>query len=406
MKEGKLLRRIKKELEGKRRRGSLADFISAKWERGRVGVYLKQNVTDFASWDVVGLRDSKNFLKEVHKNYYKTRLIPPSPRLVLGTDEAHLLVEKKLAAFLRQEEAVLFTSKNQAVLTLFSALVREGDLVVFDEKHQSPLFDAAYLVGAETAFFKAKDPLSLEKTLSLHLERSKREEREVFVFAESVSPFYARKINIALIEQICTKTGANLIIDETYALGWYGIRGAGITAESLNERQSLIAIYGDLSLAFCTPFSFVAGSKELVSYLINRSSIFKGESAPQIFNILLLNSALDNVELAVGAREKAASYSKLLWDSAVKEGWASLPQENLPFITVEVEKKKLLFDLKKAFLERGFLIAFANQISAAGEHYYLQIVVSASHKEEQIRRLLSALAEINTHIKEGLIKVS
>ncbi|NLF26108.1 MAG: aminotransferase class I/II-fold pyridoxal phosphate-dependent enzyme, partial [Deltaproteobacteria bacterium] len=143
-----MLGRLRKELEG-------SDVLAKRYQfhpaQHRDGVEVKiagRKLVDFSSWDVLGLRSKRQVKWAVQSEVENGGLGSYSPRLVAGTTLPHLHCEQRIAQFLGEEGALLFSSKNQAVLSLVTAICSEKDVVLFDETMRSPIADAAFLVNA------------------------------------------------------------------------------------------------------------------------------------------------------------------------------------------------------------------------------------------------------------------
>ena len=66
-------------------------------------------------------------------------------RFLNGTLELHLELEKELAAFLRKDEVVTFSTGFQSNLGIISALVGLHDYVIMDRKNHASLYDGCRL---------------------------------------------------------------------------------------------------------------------------------------------------------------------------------------------------------------------------------------------------------------------
>src|SRR5580700_1983368 len=71
-----------------------------------------------------------------------------SVRFICGTQDLHLALEKKLAAFLRMEDAILFSSCFDANGGVFEALLGEQDAIISDALNHASIIDGVRLCKA------------------------------------------------------------------------------------------------------------------------------------------------------------------------------------------------------------------------------------------------------------------
>src|SRR3989442_5578670 len=88
-----------------------------------------------------------------------------SVRVIAGTMDIHLKLEKALAKFKRSESSITFQSGYATNLGTVSALVDERDLIISDELNHGSIIDGCRLTRAERRVYKHKDMGDLETQL-------------------------------------------------------------------------------------------------------------------------------------------------------------------------------------------------------------------------------------------------
>src|SRR5580704_18806343 len=147
-------------------------------------------------------------------------------RLLNGTTPLHLELEHELAEWMGTEDAIVFTTGQQANVGTLATLLGTGDTVVIDSADHASLLDGALLSRAKLRAFRHNRMDKLESTL----EKAVGDGGGVLVVVDGV---FSMEGDIAPLREIAALTerfGARLMVDEAHAVGVLGARGAG-TAE-------------------------------------------------------------------------------------------------------------------------------------------------------------------------------
>jgi len=199
-------------------------------------------------------------------------------RLISGNIEPYEQLERELAAFKQTEAALVFTSGYQANLGTVSALAGPGDAIFSDARNHASLIDGSRLSRAEILIYNHCDAADLERRLA-----SKAAARRKLILTESVFSMDGDLAPLQDIVFLANKYGALLMVDEAHATGVFGPTGAGCV-EALGLGQKVDVQMGTFSKALGSLGGYVAGSKDLVSYLIHhaRSFIFTTGLPPAV----------------------------------------------------------------------------------------------------------------------------
>jgi 8-amino-7-oxononanoate synthase len=379
---------LKLELDQLSALGKRRVFYPSTRSTGAIIEVRGKKLVDFANWDSLGLSFDKK-LKRTVQNYIEQHGFGTcAARLSSGTCTEHLIAEDRIAKFLGYETALLFSSKNQAVLSLVSALCNEQDLILHDDLIQNAVTDAAYLVNAKIAPFSLQDPASLER----ELDKGKAC-RQRLIFVESVSPITGNSPDFAWLLALAVKHAAQLVVDESFALGTIGLRGAG-ASEEIHMSGAVAGVICDLSLSVCSYGAFVGGGKLLCDYLISRSKTFTLEGALPPALAVFIHSAIDAIELRNAARQKVWGLSQKLrqgllgifGDIAIESKSCSVCQQ--------FKKTSTALALAEALFQRGYFVEALATGAARSNAGALRFVITCEHTDLHIESLLNAVAEI------------
>jgi len=189
-------------------------------------------------------------------------------RLVAGTLEPVHRLEQSLARFKGVEAALVFGAGYLANMGAITALAGPGDVVFSDELNHASLVDGCRLSRATVRIFRHRDAGHLKALL----EESPGSGRRLIV-TDSVFSMDGDLAPLAEIVELAGRFRAAVMIDEAHGVGMIGPGGAGLAAELGLEHEIDVQV-GTLSKALGAQGAYVAGSRTLIDFLINRARCF------------------------------------------------------------------------------------------------------------------------------------
>lgn len=183
-------------------------------------------------------------------------------RMLSGTTDLHLELEREIAAFKGVEAALTYGAGYLANLSAIGALVGPRDRVLMDDRAHRSLHDACVLAHVPIQTFPHNDVAALRRQLT------RREQRQRTLIV--VDGLYSMDGDICPLPEIVAlkqEVGAFLLVDEAHALGALGETGRGVH-EHFGMPATAVDIWtGSLSKAIPANGGFLAGSREVVIYL-------------------------------------------------------------------------------------------------------------------------------------------
>jgi 7-keto-8-aminopelargonate synthetase-like enzyme len=349
-------------------------------------VYRSRVVTSFASWDLLSLHDHREVRTVAVHAVEQHGAGLATGRYVGGMTPALTACEVRVARFFGADTALLFSSKNQALLSTITSLCSEGVVVLGPALTSLPLADACALVGADFAEFEGED--ELRQMLERH-----RAAKRVIVVAEAVSSVSGKKLATKRFFSALEQTGAWGIIDEASAIGFYGLRGAG-SAEEVPSSPALLARLIQCSSVVGVELAAVVGSSELRELLLARSRYVRFELAPSSVSAAAVHRALDLVEVAISQRERLAVRAKMVQAAVRAQGWVVLSEDDSPILSIWVESLGKARELQDGLLQRGIVVEALPARSTRRNGAVVRILLSTGHSDEEISRLMDGLLEI------------
>ncbi len=235
-------------------------------------------------------------------------------RLLNGTTPLHLELESELAEWMGTEDAIVFTTGQQANVGTLSALLAPGDTVVVDSGDHASILDGAVLSRARMRPFRHGRMDKLERAL----ERGAQDGGGVLVVLDGVFSMEGDVAPLVDVAELCRRHGARLMVDEAHGAGVLGARGAG-ASELLGVEDAVDLRMGTFSKSLASCGGFVAGPSDVIEYLriTSRAFLFTASAVPAALGAALaalrvvrsvegpplLSAVLENARyLAVGLR--------------------------------------------------------------------------------------------------------
>jgi 8-amino-7-oxononanoate synthase len=198
-------------------------------------------------------------------------------RLLNGTIDLHLELERELAGWMGTEDAIVYTTGHQANLGAIGTLLEPGDTVVVDSGDHASILDGALLSRAKLRPFRHNRLDRLEHTL----KRAASDGGGVLVVVDGVFSMEGDVAPLPQIADLCRRHGARLMVDEAHGVGVLGARGAG-TSELLGVEDAVDLRMGTFSKSLASCGGFIAGDTEVIEYLriASRPFLFTAAAVP------------------------------------------------------------------------------------------------------------------------------
>lgn len=240
---------------------------------------LKSGLVDFSSNDYLGIRQNEFLLKQISEQPMES-FGSGGSRLLSGNFSLAEELESLLAEVHNKESALLFNSGYVANLAFFSTLPSRNSTILYDEKIHACIKDGMRLSLAKKISFKHNDISQLE-------QRLKSCDNEIYVAIESVYSMDGDSVPLHEIAHLCSKYGANLVVDEAHSTGIYGKYGAGLVTE-LRLDHLVFAKIHTFGKAIGAHGACIVSSETVKDYLINKARPFIFTTAMPLHNVASL----------------------------------------------------------------------------------------------------------------------
>jgi glycine C-acetyltransferase len=232
----------------------------------------------FATYSYIGLMQHPEIEKAAIEAINRYGTGTHGVRLLGGTLDLHLELEKTIARFHGREDAIVYSSGYVTNLATISTLIGKGDWVISDKWNHASIVDGCQLARGNFVRFKHNDMADLERRL-------KRAPDDVgkLVVADAVFSMDGDIFPLPEAVALCEKYNARLMIDEAHSLGVLGKTGHGIE-EHFNMPGSIDIKMGTLSKTVPGVGGYVTADAELITFLKHtaRGFIFSAALPPAV----------------------------------------------------------------------------------------------------------------------------
>jgi 8-amino-7-oxononanoate synthase len=307
--------------------------------------------------------------------------------LITGHGQDHQQLEQRLAAFEGTQAALVFPTGFAANSGAVAALVGPGDVVLADRKNHASLWDGCRLSRADVRVYPHCDCGRLAELLA----RSGRYRRRL-IASDSLFSMDGDLAPLDSLAELAERYQAMLLVDEAHATGVFGSGGRGVV-EQLGVEDRVDVRVGTLSKALGSLGGFVAGSRSLVEWLINRARPYVFSTAAPAAAAAAAIAALEVVCNEPGRREGLLARAQWLRDELRGQGWdvGRSASQIIPLLVVEPGRALRLAD---ALRQQGLLVPAIRPPTVPEGEACLRISLTSGHTPEMLARLLKALASV------------
>jgi len=314
-------------------------------------------------------------------------------RLLNGTTQLHLDLEREIAEWMNADDAIVFTTGHQANVGTLGTILGVGDTVIADSGDHASILDGCLLSRAKLRPFRHNRLDKLEKAL----ERAGGDGGGALVVVDGVFSMEGDIAPLPQIAELCGRYGARLMVDEAHGAGVLGARGAG-TAELLGVEDKVDLRMGTFSKSLASCGGFVAGPADVIEFLRiqSRAFLFTASAVPAAVGAAL--AALRVVRSPDGPPllARVLDNARHLRDGLEARGFAVVSAQALPgggdvvtpIIPVLVGDDWKCALLWKALYDKGVFVNTALHPAVPPGGALLRTSVMATHDRATLDRAL------------------
>ena len=317
-------------------------------------------------------------------------------RYLTGTIDLHEELERKLAAFVGKESALLFSTGYQTGQGVIQPLMGRKDFLFSDKDNHASIQAGNALTkgwtGTEVIRYNHCDVEDLEKKL-----RAKSgEDAGKLIVTDGVFSTFGNIPPMDEINRLAKEHGAQILVDDAHAFGVIGQGGRGTASE--------FGLVDEVDLTMCT-FSktlaslggFVAGPERVINYLRHHSPALIFSASPTPPSVAAALAALDILI------EQPHLVDRLVYNAEkVRKGLMDLGFHVLPgrtaIVPVIVGDDTKAFLLWKGLFDAGiFVNVFISPATPPGKAM-MRNSFMATHEDPHLDYIIDTYAKVGRQL--------
>jgi 8-amino-7-oxononanoate synthase len=343
----------------------------------------------------LGLTGDERVIQGAHAALSKYGTGLTGSRLLNGTIALHLELEQEIADWMGTEEALVFTSGQQANLAALGTLLAPGDTVVADSGDHASILDGCLLSRAKLRAFRHNRTDKLEQTLRKAVEH---DGGGVLVVVDGVFSMEGDLAPLPQIAELCARYGARLMVDEAHGAGVLGARGAG-ASELLGVEDRVDLRMGTFSKSLASCGGFLAGDHEVIDFLRvqSRAFLFAAAGVPAALGAALAALRIVRSEEGPQLLARMLDNAAYLHRGLRERGFKVVEHEGdhmTPVVPVIVGNDWNAVLLWRALYDAGVFVNVAIHPAVPPGGALLRTSVMATHDRPTLDRALDAFAAV------------
>lgn len=276
-----------------------------------------------------------------------------SVRFICGTHELHTALEKKLAAYLEKDDAILFAACFDANGGLFEPLLGPEDAIISDSLNHASIIDGIRLCKASRYRYKNSDMQDLEQQL---MKAKEAAARFIMIATDGVFSMDGYLADLPTITTLAEKYGALVMVDDCHATGFMGPQGKG-TAAYFGVNDKVDVLTGTLGKALGGAIGgYIAGKQPIIDLLRQRARpyLFSNALPPSVLAASL--EAIKLVEEGDVLRDQLFK-NTVYWRKGLEQLGFTLNSGEHPIIPVMLGEAQLAQKLASCLFEKGVYVS-------------------------------------------------
>lgn len=315
-------------------------------------------------------------------------------RYLNGTLDIHLELEDKLAAFMKKESCVLFSTGYQTNEGSIQTIAGRNDVIFSDKDNHACIVVGTLCSAAKTVRYTHNDMAHLRKLLE-------REDPSVgkIIVSDGVFSMSGTLAKIPELVELAKEFGARLYLDDAHAIGVIGEGGRG-SASSFGLLDDVDLISGTFSKSFASLGGFIVGDLKVIEYIrhFSPAHIFSASMPPA--NVATVLKALEILKEETWRLERLEEISDYM-RKGLRELGFNVWTSQTPIIPVVIGEMMNCFRFWKDLFDAGVYVNAVVPPAVPRGQSLVRTSYSATHTNEQLDFILEAFKKVG--IMHGII---
>jgi 8-amino-7-oxononanoate synthase len=326
-------------------------------------------------------------------------------RFMNGTMPLHLELERELADWMGEDDALVYSAGYLANVGCIATLLGPEDTVICDAGDHASILDAVSMARARIRPFRHN---RLDK-LETMLQRAESDGGGVLVVVDGVFSMEGDLAPLPEIVRLCREHGARLMVDEAHGVGVLGERGTG-ACELFGVESEVDLRMGTFSKSRASSGGFIAGPADVVDFLRiqSRAFMFTASAVPAA-----VGAALEAVRICRSPEGqelfgRVLANARYLHTGLTDLGFEVVAPTTLPdgteivtpIVPVVIGDDWRAVMLWKALFDAGVYTNVALYPAVPRGGALLRTSVMATHEREHLDRALAVFERVHRELPE------
>ena len=347
----------------------------------------KTSLIDLASNDYLSLSRHPDLIEAAQKALSSEGVGAGASRLITGTREIHIKLERSLAEWIGKKRVFLFPSGFQANLAAVMALANRHTNVLADRMIHHSLITGIKASGAKLYRYEHNNLNHLEQLLKICKNKSHKNSN--LIITEGLFSMEGSSPNLKDMAKISLKYKTKLLVDEAHALGIIGPNGKGLSNQ-ITDKITMIS--GTFGKAFGSGGAFLACDEETGENLLQNSGAFRYTTAlaPSLAaaSLAALNLIKQNPYWHLDLQAEA-----LKWRARLEENGWKVSKGTSPIISLIVGSDEKALYLERHLEQSGIATIAIRPPTVPEGTARLRIVLRRCLPKESLQLLIKSLNE-------------
>jgi glycine C-acetyltransferase len=368
---------INEELDRLKEAGLLINVRTIEGPQGAWITVDGKKVFNLSSNNYLGLANDLHSKTASHNAIDTYGVGPAAVRTIAGTTTLHKDLEQKLALFKGVESTISFQSGFCANLAVIPAIVGKEDVVFSDELNHASIIDGCRLSKVRIVRYKHCDPEDLQE--KIHIEKDI--ERKLII-TDGVFSMEGDIAPLPEIVEIAEKYNTITMVDDAHGEGVLGKGGRGIV-DHFNLHGKVDIEVGTMSKAFGVVGGYIAGTKQLTDYLMQKGRPFLFSSAVTAADVAACIAVVDTLNKSDNLVKKLWSNTRFFQDRMKQLGF-NIGITKTPITPVMIGDAKAAKDFSQKLFDGGIFAQSIGFPTVPAGKARIRAMLSATHSEEDL----------------------
>lgn len=348
---------------------------------------VDNKLCNLSSNDYLGIAQNNRLKEEFYKKY-KPRLSSSSSRLITGSSNEVMELEK-LAEKIYNKPCLVFNSGFDANSSVIETLYNKESLIITDKLNHNSIYTG--IINSKAKFLRYRH-LDLEHLEEILLKYQGIYE-DILVVTETIYSMDGDMVDIEKIVHLKKKYGFLLMVDEAHS---YGVYSYGIS-HSLHLVKNIDFLIIPLGKGGASIGAMVICDENYKKYLINKSNKFIFSTALPPINYQWNLFILENMKKFENERKKLRELKEFTLAFLREKDILTVSTTHI--ISIIIGDKEKLIKIQKKMKEKGFLLYGVKEPSVPEGSSRFRIGLNPTLSKELIKNFIRELSdEINNII--------